>query len=140
MQTLPIEEHPHLARSANFWLPVKSYYAVHGIGLAAMIVLNMAPPQSHMTFRAVFSAIVQNYFPAPFCGLCSGGPEAKDFIFQNLPTTMERVFRQIQLTNPEHVEDLATFVGKSLSTTRQQFLANRFEEKRNKEKKKRLTR
>ena len=53
---------------------------------------------------------------------------------------MERVFRQIQLTNPEHVEDLATFVGKSLSTTRQQFLANRFEEKRNKEKKKRLTR
>lgn len=32
-----------------------------------------------------------------------------------------------------------TFVGKSLSTTRQEFLAGRFKEKRDKEKKKRLT-
>jgi hypothetical protein len=139
MQALPVEEHPHLARSANFWLPVQSYYAIHGTGLAAMMALNMAPPQSHMTFRAAFSAVVHTYFPAPFCGLCIGGPEAKEFTFRNLPTTMDRVVRQTQLANPEHVEDLATFVGKSLSTTRQEFLAVRFEEKRNKEKKKRLT-
>jgi len=68
MQTLPIEEHPHLARSANYWLPVQSYYAIHGTGLAAMMALNMESPQSHMNFRAAFSAVVQNYFPAPFCG------------------------------------------------------------------------
>lgn len=139
MQALPVEEHPHLARSANFWLPVQSYYAIHGTGLAAMMALNMAPPQSHMTFRAAFSTVVHTYFPAPFCGLCIGGPEAKEFTFRNLPTTMDRVVRQTQLANPEHVEDLATFVGKSLSTTRQEFLAVRFEEKRDKEKKKRLT-
>ena len=28
MQALPVEEHPHLARSANFWLPVQSYWAL----------------------------------------------------------------------------------------------------------------
>jgi len=140
MKTLPIEENPHLARSANFWLPVQSYYAIHGTGLAAMMALNMTPPQSHMTFRAAFSAVVYSYFPAPFCGLCIGGPEAKEFTFQNLPTTMDRVFQQTQLANPEYVEDLAPFMGKSLSTTRQKFLAVRFEEKRHKEKRKRLTR
>ncbi len=140
MQALPIEANPHLARSANFWLPVQSYYAIHGTGLAAMIALNMAPPQSHMSFRAAFSSVIHTYFPAPFCGLCVGGPDKKEFIFQSLQTDMERVTRQTQLTNPEHVEDLETFIGKSLSTTRQEFLARRFEERRDKEKRRRLTR
>lgn len=139
MHALPIEVHPQLARSANFWLPVQAYYAVHGTGLATMMALKMTPPQSHMTFRAVFSSIVHTYFPMPFCGLCLGGPDEKDFTFQGLPTAMEMVLRQSQLASPEHIEDLATFVGKSLSTTRQEFLAVRFGEKREREKKKRLT-
>lgn len=138
MRALPIEGHPHLARSANFWLPVQSYYAIHGMGLAAMMALNITPPQSHMTFRAAFSSIARTYFPEPFCGLCGGGPDSKDFTFQGIPTDMEMVTRQTQLANPEHVENLATFMGKSLSTTRQEFLAVRFEEKRNREKKRRL--
>lgn len=140
MQALPIERNPHLARSANFWLPVQSYYAIHGTGLAAMIALNIAPPQSHMSFRAAFSSVIHTYFPAPFCGLCLGGPDKKGFIFQSLQTDIERVTGQNQLTNPEHVEDLETFIGKSLSTTRQEFLARRFEERRDKERKRRLTR
>lgn len=139
MRALPIEEHPHLARSANFWLPVQSYYAIHGIGLATMMALSMAPPQSHMAFRAAFSSVVHTYFPTPFCGLCRGGPDAKDFTFQGLQTDMDMVTRQTQLANPEHIENLVAFVGKSLSTTRQEFLGGRFEEKRNREKKKRLT-
>lgn len=139
MSALPIEEHPHLARSAIFWLPVQSYYAIHGTGLATMMALNIAPPQSHMTFRATFSSVVHTYFPTPFCGLCVGGPDARDFIFRDLPTAMDRVTQQTQLISPEHIEDLATFVGKSLSTTRQEFLAIRFKEKRDREKKKRLT-
>jgi hypothetical protein len=139
MHTLPIEAHPHIARSANFWLPVQSYYATHGTGLATMMALNITPPQSHMTFRAVFSSVVHTYFPTPFCGLCLGGPDAKDFTFQGLPTAMDMVTRQSQLASPERIEDLATFVGKSLSTTRQEFLAVRFRERREREKKKRLS-
>ena len=52
---------------------------------------------------------------------------------------MDIVTRQTQLANPEHIENLAAFVGKSLSTTRQEFLAARFEGRRNKEKRERLT-
>ena len=138
MQALPIEGYPHLARSAIFWLPVQSYYAIHGKGLATMMALNIATPQSHMTFRAAFSSVINTYFPAPFCGLCVGGPNPNDFIFRDLPTTMESVTRQTQLASPEHIEDLTPFVGKSLSTTRREFLEMRFKDKRDKEKKKRL--
>jgi len=140
MQALPVQEYPQVARAANFWLPVQSYYAIHGTGLATMVALNMDPPQSHMTFRAAFASVLHTYFPAPFCATCIGGPEPREFSFQNLPTSMNMVVRQTQLANPERVEDLATFVGKSLSTTRQESLAVRFEEKRDKGKKKRLTR
>jgi hypothetical protein len=139
MRALPIDGHPQLARSANFWLPVQSYYAIHGMGLATMMALNITPPQSHMTFRAVFSSVVYTYFPVPFCGLCVDGPDAKDFAFRRLATSMDQVTQQTQLADPENIEDLVTFVGKSLSTTRQGFLVNRFKEKRDKEKKKRLT-
>lgn len=139
MQALPVQEYPQLARSANFWLPVQSYYSIHGTGLATMVALNMDPPQSHMTFRAAFSSVLHTYFPAPFCAICIGGPEPREFTFRSLPTSMDMVVRQTQLANPERVEDLATFVGKSLSTTRRESLAVRFEEKRDKEKKKRLT-
>jgi hypothetical protein len=140
IQTLPVDQYPQLARSANYWLPVQSYYAVHGIGLAAMMALNMTPPQSHMAFRAALSSLLHDYFPAPFCGLCAGGPETRDFTFQGLLTTINKVFRQSQLANPNNVEDLETYVGKSLSTTREEFLGRRFEEKRNREKKRRLLR
>lgn len=140
MQCLPVSEHPQLARSANFWLPVQSYYAVHGIGLAAMMALNITPPQSHLAFRAAFSSIIHTYFPTPLSGLCIGGPETSEFTFQDLQTNMVSVFQQKQLTSPESVENLASFLGKSLSTTRQAFLASRFEERREKDKKKRLTR
>ena len=140
MCTLPVNEFPQLARSTNFWLPVQSYYSIHGIGLAAMIALNITPPQSHMTFLASLSSLLHDYFPVPFCGLCVGGPETIEFTFRDLSTTMDRVFRQSQLANPENIEDLETFVRKSLSTIREVFLNRRFEEKRNNERKKRLTR
>lgn len=140
MWALPVEGHPQLARSAYFWLPVQSYYSVHGMGLAAMVALNASLPRSHTRFRAAFSSVVRTYFPASFCAQCVGGPDASDFAFLSIETTMDMVTRQTQLADPENVEDLTTFVGKSLSTTRREFLASRFEEKRLSENRKRLNR
>ena len=34
MNDLPIDEYPELAFKANIWLPVHSYYAIHGAGIA----------------------------------------------------------------------------------------------------------
>jgi hypothetical protein len=140
MQALPIQSNPQLARLANFWLPVQSYYAIHGLGLATMIALNISPPRNHNAFRGSFHTIVKDYFPSPFNGLCSGGPDKRDFVFTDLSTDADRVTQLIQLTSPTHVEDLDTFVGKSLSTTRQEFLNKRYIERRKQEKRRNLSR
>lgn len=39
MKSLPIDEHPELTISANFWLPVQAYYAIHGFGVAVLLPL-----------------------------------------------------------------------------------------------------
>ena len=138
MEGLPIEQYPELTLSANFWLPVQSYYTIHGVGLATMIALGRGSPRSHRSFRADFSELVSKYFPAPFCGRCTGGPERKEFLFPGISTSVDKVSRQSQLANPVFVEEIENFVGKSLSTTRERFLEFRFEDKRKDKGKRRL--
>lgn len=139
MSNLPITEYPEIALSANFWLPVQSYYAIHGVGLATMAALNMSLPQTHRSFRAAFSSLVNTYFPTPFCSRCVGGPEAKDFSFHNINTSIDEVTSQSQLANPASVIEIKNFIAKSLSTTRKKFVEIRFDEKRDEKKKKRLS-
>ena len=135
MLSLPIEEHPELALSANFWLPVQSYYAIHGVGLATMIALGRGSPKGHRSFCADFSELVAKYFPEPFCGRCIGGPARGDFSFQKLNTSVGKVSRQSQLANPEFVDDIADILKKSLLTTRVKILDFLFSIKRSEKKK-----
>jgi len=130
MKILPIGNHPELALIANLWLPVQAYYAIHGIGLATMMALNMAPPQSHSTFRTAFSDLVKRYLPEPFCSVCSGGPELQNY----------RVCELNHLRRPDSIEEIECFIGKSLATTRTEFLAARFNETRRIKNKKKLKR
>lgn len=139
IEQLPIEEYPKLALSANFWLPVQSYYAIHGVGLAAMIILGRGSPQTHRSFRADFGDLVNRFYPEPLCGRCVGGPGPKNFSFQKLSTSIDKVTRQNQLADPTFVEEIENFIGKSLSTTREKFLQVRFDEKRVERRKKRLS-
>lgn len=129
MQKLPIDESPELALSANFWLPVQSYYAIHGLGLASLIALNQSPPRDHRAFRASFSALVSKYFPAPLCGRCDGGPTPTDFVFPGLITNATEVIKQSNLSNPESAEG-DTLVGKSISSTRRRMLEELLDRKR----------
>jgi hypothetical protein len=135
MRSLPIEEHPEVALSANFWLPVQSYYAIHGVGLATMIALGRGLPKGHRSFRADFSELVYKYFPEPFCGRCIGGPARDDFSFQKLRTSVDEVARQSQLANPEFVQEIEDIIGKSLLTTRIKTLDFLFSNRRSEKKK-----
>lgn len=121
METFPIEEHRELAFTANLWLPVQAYYAVHGIGLATMLSLGQAPPKKHAHFKASFAGLVPKYFPAPLNSLCRGGPDDKEFNFDNLDTTAQKVKQQSNLSNPQYA-DLDCSLGKCLSTTRNRLL------------------
>lgn len=58
MKSLPINDYPKLVLSANLWLPVQSYFAIHAIGKASMIALNMDPPRGHNPFLRKFWELV----------------------------------------------------------------------------------
>ncbi len=139
MDSLPVNKNPELALSANFWLPVLSYYAIRGLGLATMIVLNMDCPQSHSAFRAAFSHLVNTYFPSPFCGRCKGGPQLMNFSFEKLATSIDQAVQQKHYQDPDSVNDIMPYIGKSLFTTRSEFLESKYCDKRDRDKKKRLS-
>lgn len=139
IQNLPIVEYPELAISANYWLPVQAYYAIHGFGIACLIVLNQAPRLTHTGFRKNFSELVHTYFPPPFCGQCIGGPTKEDYSYPGLATNAVAVIAQSNLQTPmlTNAKELA---GKALSTTRQEAINERFMQKRKDLKKTKLFR
>lgn len=133
MRNLPVDTYPILTFSANLWLPVQSYYAIYGVGLALLKTLLQDPPKNNRGFRSSFNDVVlRNLFPYPFNGLCEGGPEQADFSFRNLETSATSVKAQRNIANP--VEDtIDDFIGKSLSTTRERNLGERVKIQQGKE-------
>ena len=118
---LPIDEYPHLALTANLWLPVQAYFAIHGMGMAALIAMGQNEPRSHNAFRTVFADSIVRYLPYPLCGLCKGGPRIENFVFSGIDTSASRVSQLSNLTDPARAQE-DQYIGKSLSTTRQKVL------------------
>jgi hypothetical protein len=131
MQQLPIDKHPELALSANMWLPVQSYYAINGVGLALLLALKQRGKEdNHRAFRASFANLLHSYFPPPFCACCKGGPDRSYFSFNHINTTAAQVKQQSNLENPANA-DGDHFLGKSLATTRTETLKKEYENRRN---------
>jgi hypothetical protein len=125
MADFPISANKELAPTANLWLPVQAYYAIHGIGISCISSLGQDHPTSHTAFRASFSDLCRQYLPAPFNALCSSGPSKADFKFQNLNTTPEKVAQQSNLSNPKYSNNDAA-IGKCLSSTRIKSLEDKY--------------
>lgn len=128
IRKLPIDKYPELAISANLWLPVQSYYTIHGVGLATLIIVKTVYPQNHTAFLKSFSELCR-HFPFPFCGLCDGGPAILDYSFLSLSTTASQVAELNHLSNPAYCKG-HEFIGKVLSTTRTDRLNELFDKKR----------
>jgi hypothetical protein len=130
MASFPINENKQLASTANLWLPVQAYYAIHGAGLAAMISLGQNEPKDHRAFRASFADFSSNYLPPPFNSRCTSGPTTQNFIFKCLETTPQEVIAYNSLSNPRYSDNLDCALGKCLSTTRNKFLEEQFDKAR----------
>lgn len=130
MSSFPINENKQLASTANLWLPVQAYYAIHGAGLAAMISLGQPEPKDHRAFRAAFSDVASCYLPTPFNAKCSNGPKAYDFMFSSINATPKDVIDYSSLSNPVYSGNLDCAIGKCLSTTRSKFLDELFDKAR----------
>ena len=129
MRRLPLDDFPDLAATANLWLPVQAYYAVHAMGIAAFVALGHQVPRNHRAFCAAFSQTVCRLLPRPFGAVCSGGPQPKGFTFTGIIASSDMVAAQSNLANPKYSGGDA-FLGKSLSTTRAKLLDESFERAR----------
>jgi len=116
MMKFPIDDHPELSISANMWLPVQAYYAIHGVGLSVLAVLKQRP-KNHRAFLTCFANIICRYLPSPLSACCDGGPDISSFTFNNISTSHNQVARQSNIANPKYSQG-DHFIGKSLSTTR----------------------
>ena len=132
MSDLPVDEHPELAFTANIWLPVHSYYAIEGAGLALLSIRLQNPPRkSHNSFSSSFTEpVLRRLFPYPFNGLCTGGPTADSFSFINIDTTAVEVKAQGNIPNPSSASNIDNCIGKSLSTTRDRKLKDAYKRRR----------
>lgn len=126
---LPIERFPVLAPTVNLWLPVQAYYAIHGMGIAALIGLGYDVPTNHRAYRAAFAESLSRYFPFPFNAICRDGPRSNNFTFGNLHISAQDVASQSNLAAPS-ISNAEFFVGKSLSTTRRNLLEEQYEKAR----------
>lgn len=135
METLPLENYPELAKTANFWLPVQAYYAAHGIGLATLIAMGSDTPKDHRAFLSqVANQIVTKLLPHPFNMACGGDPSrisASDVRIENFNGNIADVKSISSLSNPLYAQG-GLLVAKSLLTTRRRSLEDLFEREREK--------
>ncbi|TAN42556.1 MAG: hypothetical protein EPN22_12370 [Nitrospirae bacterium] len=130
MATFPINDNKHLASTANLWLPVQAYYALHGAGLAAMLSLGHNEPKDHRAFRAALSELAARFLPPPLNIQCTGGPQSLDYRFTVLNATPQAIIDYNSLSNPIYSGNLDCAIGKCLSTTRHRFLEEMFDKAR----------
>jgi hypothetical protein len=130
ISVLQIDTHPDLAKLGYLWLPVQSYYSIHGAGSALIMALNMPYNNTHAHFLTLISQVMVAYMPALFCANCFGGPEITNYVFDGLDTSADAVKNLQHLSNPQKCENIDDFIGKTLSTTRSECLRERFKKTR----------
>ena len=76
IQAIPVVEKPDFAMTSALWLPVQTYYAVHGFGMAFLAAKYgvTSLPQTHGAFmRQASERIVRNLLPSPFSAVLGNG-------------------------------------------------------------------
>lgn len=135
MESLPLDEHTELAMTANFWLPVQAYYAVHGVGLATLTAMGSDSPNDHRAFRSqVANQIVTKLLPYPFNMAVSGDPfrpSINTLQIENFKGNISEVISISNLSNPLYDKG-ELLVAKSLLTTRKHALQDLLKKARSK--------
>ena len=138
IREIAVDEQPDFAAIAAFWVPVQCYYAIHGYGMAALVVLGMTPPGSHKTFlRSIGERVVRRFMPPPYSIRVAPGLHNCDFFpdeqnhMAGLPESPNIDRRISNLERPTSTT-CYTHIVRSLETTRKRLLEERFSQARRK--------
>jgi hypothetical protein len=143
METLPIDKEPELAVDANLWLPVQSYYAIHGVGLAALEALRSDQPSTHSSFlREASASLARTLLPRPFSITCTGdifpgGATPASFSGTGATRADTKAINALSAPTQSNAE---TFVAKAIATTRDHAFEASFDHHRKQRRKSRLNR
>jgi len=117
MTTPPPASFSRIAPIAALWVPVQAYYAVHGLGSAALLAVGQSLPQNHTAFRKAMAQLIRQFFSPDLAVIFQVQPNAgTQRSFRHLSLSMDQCRAQSHL---ETVTELncGSIVGKSLLTT-----------------------
>ena len=127
IRRVPAEEEPDFALTSALWLPVQTYYAVHGFGMACLAT-RRAPhelPRTHGAFmKAAGNDLVRRLFPSPLSALLQDGHKGNKYLRPDL-VNIQDDGRFIGLgTNLERPNNLTrdTHIAQCLDTTRRRLI------------------
>lgn len=134
------EEEPDFALTSALWLPVQTYYAVHGFGMACLAA-RRAPhdlPRTHGAFmKAAGNDLVRRLFPSPLSAFLQDGHKGNKYLQPDLVNIQDD--RQFigPGTNLERPNNLTrdTHIAQCLNTTRRRLINEKLDEARKKAKK-----
>lgn len=127
IRSVPLDAYPQLAAAANLWVAVQAYYAVHGVGVAAIAALTGDVLLTHSHFLSKATSQLCPMLPFPFNITCVSPSSGTDVRSSALTGTMLNVGdaqKQSGLSVPSR-GNAERLIAKAIYTTH----ANRFEEK-----------
>ena len=137
IQQIPADEMPEFAMASALWLPVQTYYAVHGFGLALLAATGSAGslPRTHGAFMKVASKrIVDRLFPKPFSAVLRGGYDQ----WKHLPGELTGIpDRRVDIRpglNLERADEATSeaHIAQCLDTTRRRLIEGKLQDVRTK--------
>ena len=140
IQGIPINENADFAMVSALWLPVQTYYAVHGFGMAVLAAKygfkNL--PKTHGAFmREAAERIARRLLPSPFCAVLQNGyrgykhlePELINVADDHVPIGSGlNLERPTETTRDAHI-------AQCLDTTRRRLIDAKLEKERRKARK-----
>lgn len=135
IQYIRIDKMPDFAITSALWLPVQSYYAAHGFGMAFLAAKYGANnlPRTHGAFmRRAAEVIVRRLLPSPFSAVLQDGYEG----YRHLPPEWINIRDDrvdmgsgLNLERPNGTTRDA-HIAQCLTTTRQRLISARLEKAR----------
>lgn len=137
IRQIPVNENPDFAMISALWLPVQTYYAIHGFGMALLAARNGASqlPKTHGAFMKIAAdQIVRRLLPAPFSAIIQDGYKGYSHLkpeLINIPADALRVGSGFNLKRPNQLTRDA-HIAQCLNTTRRALIEANLEESRRK--------
>lgn len=135
IQEISVGEKPDFAMTSALWLPVQTYYAVHGFGMAFLAAKDGAEnlPQTHGAFmREAADRIVRDLLPSPFSALLRNGYKGYKHLQPDLVNICDdrvSIDSGLNLERPnQNTRD--AHIGQCLDTTRRRLIDAKLEKER----------